>query len=520
MTIDKDEFFHRVTKAITGTLDIEKGLDQCFRLLQKFMPVNQMNLLLYDSSVGMMKLLAGATNMDVPFSHQNIVALPEIARQFVDRLLVENKPFITSINGLDDLLKIGFSSGDYDQMGIPIEFINEMSRFILGLFIEGKNVAFLEVSTFGLNHYTEEHGQLLLLLNEPLAIAVDNYLTHQEVLKLKAMLEDDNRFLQAELHHLIGDQIIGVDMGLRPVMDMVEQVASKNSPVMLFGETGVGKDLIANAIHDASPRRNGPFIKVNCGAIPENLIDSELFGHEKGAFTGAIARKRGRFERADQGTIFLDEIGELPLPAQVHLLRVIQNKEFERVGGTEILKTDVRIISATNRNIEDMVSARQFREDLYFRLNVFPILIPPLRHRKTDIPALAQYFIERKVIDLKIAKTPSLAPGALRRLMEHKWPGNVRELENLIERELILNKGPVLEFPSLTPVGDADLVKNGKAAPQAARLDEAMADHIQYALSLAKGKVHGKGGAAEILGINPSTLRSRMKKLGIPYGRK
>ena len=210
---------------------------------------------------------------------------------------------------------------------------------------------------------------------------------------------------------------------------------------MLLGETGVGKEVVANAIHYTSSRRGGPFIKVNCGAIPDNLLDSELFGHERGAFTGAIAQKRGRFERADKGSIFLDEIGELPLQAQVRLLRVLQHKEIERVGGTKTIPVDVRIIAATHRNMEEMVRSGAFREDLWFRLDVFPITIPPLRRRKEDIPALVHHFIERKSKDLKIYPAPSVSAEEVERLKAYHWPGNIRELENLIERELIHKRG-------------------------------------------------------------------------------
>ena len=248
------------------------------------------------------------------------------------------------------------------------------------------------------------------LLNEPFAIAFSNTLKHQEVLRLKDLLADDNRYLHRELLHLSGEEIVGADFGLKRVIEMVRQVAPLNSPVLLLGETGVGKDVIANAIHYSSPRKDGPLVKVNCGAIPETLLDSELFGHEKGAFTGAISQKRGRFERANQGTIFLDEIGELPSPAQVRMLRVLQYKEIERVGGTNPIPVDIRLIAATNRNLEEMVKTKQFREDLWFRLNVFPIHIPPLRERKEDIPALVRHFVKRKSRELKLAYTSSPCP--------------------------------------------------------------------------------------------------------------
>jgi transcriptional regulator with GAF, ATPase, and Fis domain len=305
-------------------------------------------------------------------------------------------------------------------------------------------------------------------------------------------------------------------------MEMVRQVAPINTPVMLLGESGVGKEVIANAIHFLSRRKNAPLVRVNCGAIPGNLLDSELFGHQKGAFTGAIESRKGRFERADKGSIFLDEIGELSLQAQVRLLRVIQNNEIERVGGKSTIPIDVRIIAATHRNLEEMIASGQFREDLWYRLNTFPIMIPPLRQRKEDIPALVHYFLERKSKDLMIHTLPVITTSDMERLKDYSWPGNVRELENLIERALIKNRGrkesEPLRFDHFTfseknggihelPAVDLNMLT----------LDEAMSQHIKRALQLSGGKISGYNGAAQLLGINPNTLRSRMRKLRIPF---
>jgi transcriptional regulator with GAF, ATPase, and Fis domain len=319
------------------------------------------------------------------------------------------------------------------------------------------------------------------------------------------------------------DGIIGGNTGLRNVMEMVHQVAPLNSTVLILGETGTGKELIANAIHFSSPRKNGPFITVNCGALPENLIDSELFGHERGAFTGAVAESRGRFERADGGTIFLDEIGELPLNAQVRLLRVLQNREVERVGGKRPIPVDIRVIAATHRNLQSMVVEGSFREDLWYRLSGFPIMVPPVRQRKEDVPALARHFVTVRSRDLGIGAPPSIAPGALQRLMEYDWPGNVRELENLVERELILHRGGPLTFSTILPGPEQKNMPSASGISGSLyplNLDEANAVHITEVLKLAKGKIDGPGGAAEMLGINPSTLRSRLDKLGISYRRR
>ena len=401
----------------------------------------------------------------------------------------------------------------------------ETSLMEMHLHLEGERLGQFGIAADGQHSYSEQHAHLVSLLHEPFAAAISNILQHQEIQRLNQILSDDNRYLHREMMHLTGDTIIGAKFGLKEVLRMVEHVAPTDSPVIIMGETGTGKEVIANAIHFSSMRKDKPFIKVNCGAIPDNLIDSELFGHEKGAFTGAISKKRGRLERANNGTIFLDEIGELPMQAQVRLLRVLQQHEIERVGGSETIPVDVRVVAATHKNLEEMVRNGQFREDLWFRLNVFPVMIPPLRQRTIDIPALVDYFLEQKSMDLKIRKRPSLASGVIEKLQTYDWPGNVRELQNLVERTLILNQmrddSSRLSFDPLpvssTPTENIVLEKedDGIIRP----LDEVMANHIQRALDKANGKVEGKDGAASMLGINPGTLRGRMKKLKIAYGR-
>jgi transcriptional regulator with GAF, ATPase, and Fis domain len=405
---------------------------------------------------------------------------------------------------------------------LKIHRIKATSLLVLPLRIGNKVVGGggLLLATEGDRKFTQQHADLLSLLREPFAIAMSNALKHQEIMQLKDLLADDNRYLHGELHRISGDEIVGANFGLKDVMHKVQKVAMLDSPVLLLGETGVGKDVIANTIHYSSTRSKGPFVNVNCGAIPDTLIDSELFGHEKGAFTGALSQKRGRFERANKGTIFLDEIGELPLQAQVRLLKVLQSKEIERVGGVKTIPLDIRIIAATNRNLEEMVKLHQFREDLWFRLNVFPIWIPPLRERKVDIPSLLQHFINMKAKDLKLQTIPTLPSGAIDPIMEYQWPGNVRELENIIERALILNPTGPLTFECLN-LGQPKLtLELHGQSEETDNLDAVITRHIRRVLSKTKGKVHGQDGAAAFLGINPSTLRNRMKKLGIDYGRK
>jgi len=503
-------FFWEVTKRICGNLDIEKGLQSCFQYITRYMPGNSIYLQNFEPELKSMRLFAHATHdtcekIDtlVPLSVDAMQALMDLAVVWRNGEL----PAVLTINDPDEPVTKNMLSA----LNLP-----PSSALSLPLIIENQIIGSLALLAEGSNRYNEKHSKLYGMMKDPLSLAMSNTLIHEEVVKLKELLQDDNRYLQQELQHQAGDNIIGSNFGLKGVMEMVRQVADMDSPVLLLGETGTGKDLIANAIHYSSSRRDHPFISVNCGAIPESLIDSELFGHEKGAFTGALAKKRGRFERADKGTIFLDEVGELPPQAQVRLLRVLQNREIERVGGTETISLDIRIVAATNKNLQEMVKEGKFREDLWFRLNVFPIMMPPLRERRADIPALLQYFIAHKVRDLKFPDIPELAPGTIDILMEYPWPGNVRELENVVERALILNRGALLNFEHLQQTGKKpEVLKNAIEDDTSFTLDEVNIRHIKNVLKKTAGRIHGPGGAAEILGINPSTLRNRMKKLGL-----
>ena len=512
MNIDKNEFFRQATIRICGSLDIQIAVRRCFHYVRDFLPVNRLSLDLLDPDLNVVRFIASVTSKGEK-DFGKIIQLPEDLRnERASRWTSAEKIRIVNQPASDPPIRKGLQA-----LGLNLD----VSLMLMRLELEGNRVGSLGLMTHGTDQYTDEHAELVLLLHEPFAIAMANALKHQEVLKLKDMLSDDNRYLRRELLNLSGPEVIGVDFGLKGVTEMARQVAPLDSPVLLLGETGVGKEVIANAIHYSSPRKDAPFIKVNCGAIPENLVDSELFGHEKGAFTGAITQKRGRFERANKGTIFLDEIGELPLHAQVRLLNVLQHKEIERVGGTSAIPVDIRIISATHRNLEEMIKSGRFREDLWFRLNVFPIMIPPLRQRKEDIPALVHYFIEQKSIELKLKERPSLAPGVMQRLKAYDWPGNVRELQNIVERALIQHRhGPLIFENLVVPQQPYETIQAENRTNALPTLDEINAMHIRRALELAKGKINGPGGAAEILGIRPNTLRKRMQKLGIPYGRR
>jgi transcriptional regulator with GAF, ATPase, and Fis domain len=509
MPIDQNEFFRQVTVLVCSSLDLETALQRSLHYLVKYMPVDSIFLHLYEKSLGAIRTVTEVTATETK-TMDKITSLTREGRDSFEKPGVPNVRIVNRPETDPVIKKLA------ESFNMP-----DSSVLVLRTVIEGARIGSLTLTADGRDRYTEEHARLLSLLNEPVGIALSNALTHQQLLRLKDMLTDDNRYLNQELLRMAGDEIIGTDFGLKDVMEMVRKISPLESPVLLLGETGVGKGVIASAIHYLSPRRKGPFITVNSGAIPETLIDSELFGHEKGAFTGAIEQKRGRFERANHGTIFLDEIGELPPHAQIRMLRVLQEKEIERVGGTKAIPVDIRIIAATHRNLQDMVKEKQFREDLWFRINVFPIKVPPLRERKEDIPSLVYHFINKKIKQLKLRAAPELSPGAIDRLMAYHWPGNVRELENVVERELILNKGEPLTFRILAGGDDMFLPETlAVLADEPLNLDKATVLNVQRALQKAKGIVHGPGGAAAILGINPSTLRSKMKKLGIPYGRK
>ena len=508
MAVNENEFFRDLTLKICSSLDLQTAFQRSFDVLKNYIPIDRMSLHLYDATLGTLHTI-NLTTAEGSGSRDIVTSLDKKGRASF------TEPDVPNIRIVND--------PDQDpvvrKLVTSLKLPKEMSALVMRLVIENQRIGSLVLSVDGYGQYTPAHARLFGLLNEPYAVAVANALEHQEVVRLKDLITDDNRYLRKELLNLSVDEIIGTEFGLRHVMEMVRNVAPLESPVLLLGETGVGKGVFASAIHNLSPRNKGSFITVNSGAIPETLVDSELFGHEKGAFTGAVEQKRGRFERADGGTIFLDEIGELPLPAQVRLLRVLQEKVIERVGGTKSIPVDIRIIAATHRNLNEMVRSGQFREDLLFRINVFPIRIPPLRERKADIPAFVFYFINKKARELKLPSLPELTPSAVNRLIEYEWPGNVRELENVIEREIILNRTGPLTFDHLSGQEDRRHDPAPDAYLETLSFKEISIWHINRALEKTKGKIHGPDGAAQLLGVNPSTLRSRMEKLGINYKR-
>ena len=307
------------------------------------------------------------------------------------------------------------------------------------------------------------------------------------------------------------DGLIGSSEALKKVLDLIAQVAATDSSVLLQGETGTGKEVVARILHEQSKRNRMPMIKVNCAALPANLVESEFFGHEKGSFTGATDRRTGKFEQAHRGTLFLDEIGDMPLEMQVKILRAIQEREIEPIGSKKTIQTDVRIITATNRNLETELMKGRFRSDLYYRLNVFPIEIPPLRDRKEDLPALVSYFLERHAQKNR-RKMQTISAGVLKSLNDYDWPGNIRELEHVIERAILMNNGDLISRVDLPDLRRAYQLRNEEKIKT---IDEVERDHILFVLKRTNGKVRGKEGAAELLKIAPSTLQSKMKRLGI-----
>jgi transcriptional regulator with GAF, ATPase, and Fis domain len=367
-------------------------------------------------------------------------------------------------------------------------------------------------------HFTQAEQKLVATLLDAFGAALDNHIRLKEMEHLKEAAEADRQSLLARLgREALEDEIVGSSKGLKPVLQRVAMVASSDASVLILGETGAGKEVVARAIHTRSARAAGPFIRVNCGAISPELIDSELFGHEKGSFTGAMAQRRGWFERADGGTLFLDEVAELPASAQVRLLRVLQDGRFHRVGGEKEIEVDVRIVAATHRDMAAMVQHRQFREDLWYRIAVFPIILPPLRERQDDIPELALHFARRASRRLGLsACEPTPADIAL--LKSYPWPGNVREMSSVLERAAILGQGERLAIAAALGL-DAGAIRVPTATVAATAgvgsLDEAMRQHIQAALTQTRGRVSGEHGAAVLLKVNANTLRAKMRKLKI-----
>ena len=434
--------------------------------------------------------------------------------QIADKCFASSMKLIeeVAVSGNGRILSI--SSKEKDKMSPQNNII--FSRICVPMILRDKTVGVLYHDNRLLSSaFKESDLELLSYFAALAAFALDNASAYEEIKRLNQKLSEETQYYKEEhLSTLHFEDIVGESSSIKSVLSKVDQVTGTDATVMITGETGAGKELVARAIHRHSGRREKPFIRVHCSALPESLIPSELFGHEKGAFTGAARRRLGRFELADEGTLFLDEIGDLSLDIQVRLLRVLQSKEFERVGGSETLSSDFRLVVATNCDLEKKVKEQKFRADLYYRLAVFPIHVPPLRERKEDIPLLTHYFLQ--IYSQKRGKKFSKIPDSeMESLLLYDWPGNVRELENIIERGTILNTGPLFRVPEL-----------GTGHPEFSHYDgnitlkENERRHILQTLKKTGWKVRGKGGAAEFLDLPPSTLAFRMKKLGIQRPKK
>jgi len=518
---DRLQLLLNLTTRITSSLDLREVLRAIAANIREVMHADGVTVSMPDKASGKSKVFA----MDFPHGKgiikEELSFTPSAAAQ---RAIDTLKPVV-----LDAREPVEFASGTTEialAEGIKI-------LCLIPLVNRGRVLGILGTTRTTETSFTPEEVDFLSRASGQVAIAIENALAYREISELKDKLAQEKLYLEEEIRTDSGfERIIGNSAALKRVLQMVETVAPSDSTVLLLGETGTGKELIARAIHDRSRRKDRTFVKLNCAAIPTGLLESELFGHEKGAFTGAIAQKVGRLELADQGTLFLDEVGDIPIEIQPKLLRVLQEREFERLGGTHTRKVNVRLVAATNRDLGKMVADREFRSDLFYRLNVFPIRIPSLRERKEDIPLLVSYFAQKlaKQMQKKIESVPS---AAMRALTAWEWPGNIRELENLIERAVILTRGNALEAP-LT-----ELRKTETAAPADAGVDRknrtthkatssrpnVNAGAVEYerkqreeileALTACKGRVGGADGAATRLGINRTTLMYRMRKFGI-----
>lgn len=498
--------YQDATLALFSSLEIQSAIHELYKVLIEVLPLESLVLHIIDREQMKFRVIADATKeFSEPFKLSDI---PEHLQhgprwQNIDT----DTPHLFSgnlANTLTGMLlkKYGYATDTvyWTPLVLDEEHFGEFSA----LFKAGVEV---------------EEGDLKLIsiLKPALTIALANALQHEEINQLRLELADDNSRMRNELDEIKGISVLNKLEGLSEVAKSVERVAHLETPVLILGETGVGKEVVANNIHLHSNRSEKPFITVNCGAMPENLADSYLFGHEKGAFTGADQKRKGYFERAHNGTLFLDEVGELSLDVQVRLLRVLETKTIERVGGQDSVSVNVRIIAATHRDLVKMINDGTFREDLWYRLNVYPVVVPPLRHRTSDIPDLVDYFIKTKSKELRLGKIPKVHHADLRQLQNYDFPGNVRELQNVVVRALINFSGTSGDY--LSGLSDYIIISEAKSTEPSRTgfpdLNDMICTHIQKALEKCNGKIQGPKGAATLLAIPPSTLRAKMKKLRI-----
>lgn len=464
-----------------------------------------------DGQLGLKALMANLPDIILLDTYMPHIDGYEICRRLKTREDSRGIPviFISADNRIDKAK--GFHLGAVDYISKPFDAYEVLARVKAHLTVRAGHIK-LEATNKQLSAARDELKRLNAVLEKRVqqrTVELESAL--EDVERLKERLREENLCLQDEIkieHNF--SEIIGNSPSLMAILRQVEQVAPSDTNVLILGESGTGKELLTRALHETSLRKEHPLVKVNCAALQANLIESELFGHEKGSFTGALSRRIGRFELAHEGTIFLDEIGDLPLSSQIKLLRVLQEGEFERLGSCKTQKVDVRVLVATNRDLAKLVSQGSFREDLFFRLNVFPIKVPPLRERKEDIPLLVKHFIKKHNAKLG-KKVDTISTRALNTLQTYNWPGNIRELENIIERAIVISQGAILRL------GDwFDCEKSWVKEPlQTLTLMEMEKQHIQKVLEKTGWRVSGSSGAAKILGLKPTTLEAKMKKLGI-----
>ncbi len=494
-----------VNNTVVSVLDLHELLKAVSDSLHRLMPHEYASLSLYDADSQTLQIHA----LDFPVSKgliQEGLTVP-----------VEGSPTGRAIQTRQAVF---IGRGEIEQFGSDIaqRILAEglQSAVCLPLISHGRPLGTIVVASKKEDRFPEKDAALLRPVANQIAIAVENSLAFRQVVERANKLREEKLYLQDEIRTDYNfEEIIGESSALKHILQQLETVAPTDSTILIRGETGTGKELIARAIHHLSGRRERTLVKVNCAAIPTGLLESELFGHEKGAFTGAIAQRVGRFELAHRGTLFLDEVGDIPLELQPKLLRVLQEQEFERLGSTRTTRVDVRLVAATNADLTQKVADNQFRADLYYRLNVFPLTIPPLRERREDIPLLVRYFAQKYARRMK-RPIETIPVGAMAALSEYHWPGNVREMENFIERAVILSRGSELQIPvaELKP-------RNGIATPQRAAtngfetLEHAEREHIVRTLGETKWVIGGPTGAASRLGMKRTTLQSRMRKLGI-----
>jgi formate hydrogenlyase transcriptional activator len=495
---ERSDLLLEVNNMLVSNLNLQELLSAVSVCLRRVIPHDLAGLALYDPKANQLRLAA----MDFPGEVDFFIEGEAIP--------LEGNP-----GGLAFTTRQTVFSGPRDSddpLGRRFAAAGVRSSCVVPLISHDRALGVLGVSSLRESAFSGEDAALLEQLAKQVAIAVDNALAFRQIDELKKKVEEEKSYLEEEIRTEYNfEEIIGSSSALRRVLQEVETVAATDSTVLIYGETGTGKELIARAIHNLSPRRERTLVKVNCGAIPTGLLESEMFGHEKGAFTGAIERRIGRFELANRGTIFLDEIEDIPLELQPKLLRVLQEQEFERLGSSRTTGVDVRVVAATNSDLGQMVAEKKFRGDLYYRFNVFPITLPPLRERPEDIPLLVNFFANKFAQQMKrpIERIPT---ETMSLLTGYSWPGNIRELQNLIERAVILSRGPVLEIPL------AELKQSAKTANDqsgSSTLEAVERDHILRVLGEANWVIGGPSGAAARLGLNRTTLNNRMRKLGI-----